>query len=508
VSIATPPDPPAPFALQPFRQLLWGLSIRSSAYSVGLATIRFGGFFLIPLYWRYLDTTDYGILAVASIVTNFLSVVLGLGISESVLRFYHEWTPERRRSRLGSLWVLDWGSSLAIGLPLAAWGGALTPLVSTQVPFDPYLRLAVLSATVLSMATTPVTLLRVEERAGTYLACAGAAFGLRAVLSLALLIGAGMGPAAVLVADVLSGTLMLPVYTLLLLRHARPALDRGALKEGLTYSAPLIPAILAESVASVADRFVLERFVSLPRLGLYAVGDSLGGAVRILNTGLKTAWLPFQIRAAVQRADGPLVIARMATFFVAALLWVALAIAATGEDLVVSVGVPRYYPVGALLPFFVLPHLVSSFIPIVSGGIAVARRTGHVAMGAILQLAVAVAALLWLVPRYGIGGAIAAMTLAAVVRLTFTFAVARHFYPVPWEWHKIGWLTGAALLAFAAARAVPWPPSIPGLLLRASIVASSAVAASWLVLGGHAAWHLIRARPPESPIAPDSPTHR
>jgi O-antigen/teichoic acid export membrane protein len=502
VSIATPPEPTAPFAQQPFPQLLWGLSTRSSAYSVGLVAIRFGGFLLIPLYWRYLDTIDYGILAVASIVSSFLSVVLGLGISESLLRFYHAWTPETRRSRLGSLWVLDWASSLAIGLPLAAWGGALAPLISTQVPFDPYLRLAVLSATVLSMATTPATLLRVEERAGTYLACAGAAFGLRAVLSLSLLIGAGMGPAAVLVADVLSGTLMLPVYTLLLLRHARPALDRAALKEGLTYSAPLIPAILAESVASVADRFVLERFVSLPRLGLYAVGDSLGGAVRILNTGLKTAWLPFQIRAAVQRGDGPLIIARMATFFVAALLWVALAIAAIGEDLVVAIGVPRYYPVGALLPFFVLPHLVSSFIPIVSGGIAVARRTGQVATGAVLQLAVAVGALLWLVPRYGIGGAIAAMTLAAVVRLAFTFAVARHFSPVPWEWHKIGWLTGAALIAFAVARAVPWPPSIAGLLLRFSIVAASAAASSWFVLGGHRAWQQLRGGRARSHVVP------
>jgi O-antigen/teichoic acid export membrane protein len=467
------------------RQILWRLSTTSAVYSIAAIALRFGGLLLIPLYWRVLRPEDYGVIAAASIVGNFLGVFLGMGISEAVTRFYYTWPVEERRRRVGTLWMIDWGSSIAVGLPLAFWGAPLVQLAARQVEFDPFLKLAVLSATFASLATAPMSLLRVQERARAYVLIAASSFAVRTTLAIWLVVVLRRGPAGVLEADVLTGAIMIVPLAVVMLRAATPSLHRETLVQGLRYSLPLVPAIFVESLLFTADRFVLEKFVSLQALGLYAVADSLAAVVRIANSGLKTAWLPFQMRAAVERPDARMVIGRMATFFAAATLAIAAAVALLCADVIAVIGVPTYAPAAPLVPLLVVPHLLYSVVPLFTGGIGIARKTEYASLTAIIQLVLAVAALLVLVPAFGVGGAIAAMTVSTAIRVGLGWAFARRWYPIAFEWRKIGLLTAGALAAVLLGRAIPVEPSLSGLGVRALVLAVTGGAYAWFVLGGH-----------------------
>lgn len=479
-------DPP--FAAQTFRQMAWRLSAHSSVYTIGLIAIRFGGLLLIPLYWRFLDPADYGVLAAAAIVTNFLAVFLGLGISESITRFYHAWPADERRDRIGTLWMADWASSLAIGIPLALWGAPLVQIAARQVAFEPYLQLAVVSATLASLATGPITLLRVQEKSTTYVSVAAASFALRTALAIYLVVYLRRGPLGVLQADVLSGLLMLPVYAVLMSKSARPAWHAPTLSEGVRYSLPLIPGIFSESLMWTMDRFVLEKYVTLTALGLYAVGDSIGSIVRVAGAGFKTAWLPFLMRAAIERGDAAIVIGRAATFYILATLCLGLGVALTSADLIAVIGVPKYFPVAAIVPVFVVPNVLLCLVPVLLGGLGVARRTGYASGAAAAQLAVGVAALLVLVPRWGILGALVAITLGTATRAILGFVFAQRFYPVAFEWRKIGWLIVSAVATFVIGRTVPITPSAAGFAVRAVMVLAYAGGTAWFVLGGRRWW--------------------
>jgi len=483
------------FADLSFRQLAWRLSASSSVYTAGLIAIRFGSLLLLPLYWRYLDPADYGVVAAAAVVSNFLSVFLGLGISESITRFYHAWPADERRARVGSLWVLDWTSSVAIGGALALWGAPIVQLAARQVPFSPYLQLAILSATLTSLATGPITLLRVQERAGTYVRVAVGAFGLRTALAIYLVVFLGRGPLGVLEAEVFAALLMLPVHAAVMLGSARPGWNVATLAEGLRYSLPLVPGILAESLMWTMDRFVLEKYVTLTALGLYAVGDSIGSVVRVVSGGFKTAWLPFQMRAAIERADAPGVIGRAATYYVMATVLVGLGVALTSADLIAVIGVPKYSPVAVLVPLFVVPNVLLCLIPVALGGLGVARRTGYASVAAAAQLAVGVTALLLLVPRWGVHGALVALALGTSTRLALGLTFAQHFYPVAFEWRKIVVLITSAIATFVVGRALPIVPSTAGLMARAAFVAVYAAACLWFVLDGRRWWSERRRKP-------------
>ena len=472
---------------QSFRQLAWRLSANSSIYTAALIVLRFGGLLLIPLYWRYLDPADYGVIAAAGVVTNFLAVFLGLAVSESITRFYHAWPAAERRDRVGTLWMVDWASSVAIGLPLAIWGADLVQLAARQVPFSPYLRLAVLAAVLHSLSTAPTTLLRIQERPRTYVICSAVSFLMRTAVTIYLVVGERAGPLGVLQAEVISAAAMLPVWTVIMLQTARPAWRADTVRSGLQYSLPLVPGVLSESLAWTMDRFVLEKFVPLAALGVYTVADSLGGVVRIVSGGLKTAWVPFAARAAIERSDAPKVIARAATLYVMGTTLLALGVAMLAGDVIAVIGVAEYFPAAPLVPFFAVSNMLLALLPPALSGLGIARRTGYASATALLQGAVAMIGLLVLVPRAGIAGAIAAVMLATATRLVGGLAASQKFYPVPFEWRKIGLLAATAAGTFILGRALPAAPSIAGFVLRGAVFVAYAGAALWM-LGGRRWW--------------------
>jgi O-antigen/teichoic acid export membrane protein len=483
-------DPGPAFKTQSFRQLAQGFSASSVVYTAGVIALRFGGLLLIPLYWRYLEPADYGILAAAGVVTNFLAIFLGLAVSESITRFYHAWPAGERRAHIGTLWVLDWASSLAVGLPLAIWGGDLIQLAARQVAFAPYQQLGVFAAILQSLGTAPTTLLRVEERPRVYVACSAASFLVRTAVAILLVVGLGRGPRGVLEADVIAGLAMVPVWCVILLRSATPAWRMDTVRTGLGYSLPLVPGVFTESLMWTLDRFVLEKYVPLRALGLYSVADALGGVVRVVSGGLKTAWLPFAMRAAVERDDARLVIARVATLYVLVTTLVAAAVAMLAADLIAVIGVPAYFAAAPLVPLFVVTNGLVSLLPPALAGLGIARRTGYASAAAAVQFAVGAGALLILVPRWGIYGAIASVALSTVVRLAAGLTAAQRFYHVPFEWRRIVALALSAVAVFLAGRALPVEPSAAGLLARGLLFTAYAASAAWLL--GVRQWWMSR----------------
>ena len=63
----------------------------SSIYTLVMVLQKGIGFFMLPLYTAYLTPTDYGIQAVVTSVSSFLSVFVTLGLDAAAQRFYYKY---------------------------------------------------------------------------------------------------------------------------------------------------------------------------------------------------------------------------------------------------------------------------------------------------------------------------------------------------------------------------------------------------------------------------------
>ena len=69
-------------------------------YGSGLLISKAVGFFLIPLYTHYLTPEDYGILELLDLTAYIIGYLIGLGMTDAILRFYHESESELEKHQI------------------------------------------------------------------------------------------------------------------------------------------------------------------------------------------------------------------------------------------------------------------------------------------------------------------------------------------------------------------------------------------------------------------------
>jgi O-antigen/teichoic acid export membrane protein len=475
---------PSSYASLPFGDLVRRVGVTASIYTIGTLIVRFGEFLLIPIYWRLLSPEDYGTLAVTTIVTTFLSGSLGLALQQSITRFYYVWPADERRLHLGSVWMLDWTSSLSLGAAIALFGGPVFDLLIRRVPFDPFLRLAVWIAMFNSLTLSPLMTLRILEQARLYVFCSALTFLSNALGTILLVAGLQRGVLGVLQAQLGTGILMTAVYTLVMLRRARPNFRSSYWREPLRFSLPLVPASLTESLSSITDRLVLEKFISLTDLGYYSVADSLGRAVGVLNRSLKTTWIPFAMRTTTERSNGREEVGSMATYFGLPILLAALSLAVLSHDLVTLIGVEKYMPVVGLVHIAVLPYVILGYTTLVGQGLLLAYKTEYSWIVTLTYLVVSLVGNVLLVPIWGIYGAFAANIGATFARAAMVYILSQRFYPIPFRWPTILLMMLGAVIVWGVSQLLVLDSSLIGLLVRGGLVAIYAGLAIYLLHGG------------------------
>ena len=120
------------------------------------------------------------------------------------------------------------------------------------------------------------------------------------------------------------------------------------------------------------------------------------------------------------------------------------------------------------MPVVLLGYLFLGIYNNLIAGIYIEKKTGHLplitAAGAVVNIAVNFA----LIPVMGMMGAALATLAAYLVMAGVLYLVVRRFYPVEYEWKRIGIIALAGAAVFAAYMYVPHP--LPALLWKFLLV--------------------------------------
>lgn len=468
-----------------FGQLLRRFASQSSIYTFGTFALQFGSIILTPIYWRYLEPADYGILAIAAIVQTFLSTFLNLGLYESVTRFYYEWPAAERKRYLGAIWLLFLANSLLVTLTVYNWGAPLFNLAIRQVPFDPYLKIKIWSAFFLAFYQIPLKLLRVREKAKLYTAFSIVTFLTGVIFSIYFVVVRHEKALGMLKGELYAAMILAFVYFTFMLKQVEVVFSIKYVKKPLAFCLPLIPSAIINSTRNILDKFLLEKYIPLHDLGIYSIGNTVGRAFHNFSRSLKTAWVPFYMRLGVERRDAHSVIARVATYYVAILAIVALSLSLISREIIILFGKEKYIQVYSVVPAFIVAYLFLGFQFIVGSGIGIAKRTKYVPIVAGVAFAVSLGGNVLLIPRIGAYGAIFALVLTNLALSSTAYYFSNKFYPVPYEWGRLGKLFLVAIGVFLFGYLVgPANNLVLAAALKIVLISLYTVAISIFVLDG------------------------
>ena len=405
----------------------------SDLLSKGLAV------FTLPLYTRHLTRADYGAAETLLTAVILCSILLRFGVGEAFVRFYFDDEDRARRDRIAAATVLFVAATTALA--------AIVALVFAQP-----LSRAVLGyhdATLLSIAVVGLwaftnleiayALLRVDERARTYLRASVINTVLTVVLTVVLVVFDGDGARGLLGANFGSSALvLLGLWWVQRGRITTPlrGLGRSDLNAMLRFGLPTVPADASVYALQVADRAYLFRADSHAAAGVYSIALKLATVVFIAVRGFQYAWPPLAY-SVTDDDEAARLYSLVTTYYVLATGVVVTAVALVGRWLVRLLAAPSFYGAYKALPWLALAWSLYGLYLVFVVIAGRARVTNRALPAAAAGLAINIAALIVLVPALGIAGAGVALCVAYSVMLIVMYALTRNLFRVGFEWSRL-----------------------------------------------------------------------
>ena len=440
-------------------------------YGLGDTATQIISVFLLPLYARYLSTTDYGVLALLLTVEVVTKVVFRWGIDGAFMRLYFDCPDQPARQRLAStqfyFLLAANGSLLALGLIAAPWLG---PYLFKTNQYDWTMQLVLINTFVVSFYYLPFHVMRIEGKTPTFISLTFARSLATILMRLLLVISLRWGVHGVVLSDIV----VTSVFTIVLARWFAPLIrlvfSRSLLRESLRFGLPRLPHGVAQQVIGSSDRYVLVRHVALNQVGLYSTGSTFGQGLKLFLSSFEQAWAPFYF-GVMREPDAKTTFARVTTYSVLILAVLVTGLAACAHDLVSFLMPPAFLPAAQIVPWVGLGVGLQGLYLLTSIGLNITKRTEYYPIATAIAAATSVGANLALVPTFGIIGAAWANAIAYGVLALVSWRFSNRFYPIAYETARLVRIVTAAAISLLASRLlVPSLRPLPGLLAHGTVV--------------------------------------
>jgi O-antigen/teichoic acid export membrane protein len=452
-------------------------------------------FLLVPLYTAYLSTSDYGVLALLLLFSTLAKILFRLGLDGAFFRVHYDLGTDAERRRLaGTVALFGGGIGTLLFLLVVVFRGALTELLfAADAPAAQLVVLAAADVWLGSFAVVPLSLLRIQDRPGLFSSFAAARHAANTLLKVVLVMR-GFGVQGVLISDALASGLLSLLLLPTLARNASLQFSGAYLAEALRFGLPKVPHGLLLQAQNLADRKILDLFVTRAELGVYQMGYTFGQGVKFALSAFEPAWQPF-IYSQIGTKDAPVTIARIVTYAWAGFVALGLVVAVLARELLV-VMTPKnaaFHAAAPIIPIVALAYVLHGSFLLSSIGIGIQKKARYYPIITAAAAATNIGANFALIPRFGVIGAAWATVFSYAVMAALGFLFSARLYPIPFEWGRTGRIVLAGCLSFLLSLLAP-AALLPALLVKSVSLSAFPVLllASGFLTGGERDW--LRAR--------------
>lgn len=254
-------------------------------YSIGEIAPRVIGFFLLPIYTRYLSPTEYGIISYISTIVMFFFVFGCLSLNSYTLRYYFLKNKEENKRMFGTIYLtIFFINLLLLAISFLVFPGVIDRY-QIQVPWNPFFKIALIVNFLDSFSILPFVVYRVKEDAQNYFLLGFSKTLLMVLMTIYMLVYKHRGLEGYYYAQLIVYLPYTFIYLNIIRKHSIFCFDKSVLKEGFKYALPLVPGSVSYLLLSISDRLILERNVEMAEIGIYNMAVTLSYTLNIIIQG-------------------------------------------------------------------------------------------------------------------------------------------------------------------------------------------------------------------------------
>jgi O-antigen/teichoic acid export membrane protein len=442
----------------------------SFVYSLGAFLIKAFGFFLIPVYTRFLTVEEYGILALLNIILQLASFVLLLGVSSAAMRFYFDGQADadyQKRVYGNALVLLLIFPSLLIVLALPV-GKSLATRFLPSVSFFPYIFVILLIGLCNPVQKLVLGLMRVRRRAKQYVTYTLSLFLLQTGAVILGVVFMRAGLKGVVYAQLAANTVFWGIALSIVGRYAKFSFSKEMAGKLFLFGLPLIPFFIFLWINEASGRFMLERYASLRDLGIFALALQFSHMLGFLGSALENSMLPYFYETA-QDQKASEILGGFATKYFVLFGLVSLLTFTIARPLLLIAADAKFHEAILYIPIMVFAGWLDINFNIFYWSLMHSKRTYLISTLLGLSALLMVTLLFVLLKTMGLGirGLVYAMVAVALFKNIFGYFLSQRYFKLKYNSSKIALSTLTILTAGFAIHFLPKGPSLlQDMLLR------------------------------------------
>jgi O-antigen/teichoic acid export membrane protein len=417
----------------------------SAIYTISTFLTRATGIILIPIYTRYLSTSDYGIISNITALINLFIVILTFGLRSSWSRFFFDYKDRsnEQKSFLGTLFIFLFISGFIINLLLSLFGKGLFHTIIPDLDFYPFIVIALWTAFTGIFFRLKIDLFRVRKQSIQFGIFSFGRFLITVTLTIIAIVYLGYGAIGKVGSEFFSWSFFCIISVYFLCKDIKFEINWEKLKKALKYGLPTLPHSLSGVIVGLADRLFLTNLRGLGAVGIYTIGFQFGSIMNLITYSINLSWFPFFMNLAKEKGDEAKVIfAKLTTYYAIVIFFLGLVISLFSKEMVLLFTTKYYYDAAYIIPIFVFSYVLNGFYYIFSTKVFyVKRAVKYLPLATLSSAGINIILNYFMIDAYGMHGAAWVRFISSLLTVVITYRISQIFYPINYEYKRILVLT-------------------------------------------------------------------
>jgi O-antigen/teichoic acid export membrane protein len=313
-----------------------------------------------------------------------------------------------------------------------------------QVPFFPYMVLALIAMYGASFNLIPLRFFRITYQSSQFLIWTSTFVIIDNVCSITLIWYFHLGVAGKILGNCIAVWIMAVIYSVIMVKKNGFILDWNRIRNGFKFSLPLLPGAYAIVAQTMVDRLILERYEPIDKLGIYSIAFLLATSVNIIINSFFFVIEPkiYQLHREVDFLSQFIQLKKYLFFLVGII--VGCFILFSRQIVFILLG-SKYRESSLLIPIICFSSFIALGTNLYQQLILLKNRTSTMSSISIISALSGIGLNLLLIPRIGNYGAAITISCSALIGYVICSAISRSAYKEGLSvMHELG--IGATLL--------------------------------------------------------------
>lgn len=414
------------------------LGSQTAIYGLGGMLTQAISFFLLPLYTKYLSTSDYGSLELINTFFRVANQFFMLGLGTAMYRsFFNADSEPQKKSIVASTAYFLFIYTFILTLPFYFMSGNVSRICFGENASPLWAKYVGLTIFLNSLFQLPLRILRAEQRALRYLVIDVTIFLVTLVLNIIFIARLNLGVLGFVEGRCIGTFMGLLISVSIIFKYlsSKPSLQE--IKKQLKYGIPLVIANLAIFVIVSSDRYFLKAFAGMENLGIFSVSYKFASIFTFLVlTPFSIAWGPFMFSLAREKkAQENFAVITQVFLIIACLFFLGISI--FSKEIMLFMVDKKFMPALKFIPLITAGLITEGFSHICSIGLHLKGKSNYLATINWITALICLIANYFFIRIWGMFGAAYSILLVRVILISMQFFISQRLYPIKYNYAKM-----------------------------------------------------------------------